>query len=81
MADPRVESAIAHWAPRFVSNGVPLADFEEVAAGVERWEDWCSAWCRRAAHHEALGRKALEEGFGLPPTHETEQLYRELTAR
>jgi len=28
--DPRVSSAISHWAPRFVSNGVLLADFEEV---------------------------------------------------
>ena len=28
--DSRVTSAISHWAPRFVSNGVLLADFEEV---------------------------------------------------
>jgi 2,6-dihydroxypseudooxynicotine hydrolase len=63
--DPRVEAAIAHWAPRFVANGVPLADFEEVTAGVERWEDWCSAWSARAAIHEALGDRALAEGFRL----------------
>jgi hypothetical protein len=36
MADPRVQSAIAHWAPRFVSNGVPLTDFQEVTASLER---------------------------------------------
>jgi dipeptidyl aminopeptidase/acylaminoacyl peptidase len=65
MPDARVQSAIAHWAPRFVSNGVPLADFEEVTAAIEHWEDWCGAWCRRAAVHEELGRKALGEGFGL----------------
>jgi dipeptidyl aminopeptidase/acylaminoacyl peptidase len=65
MADARVQSAIAHWAPRFVSNGVPLTDFEEVTAGLERWEDWCGAWCRRAAVHEEVGRKALADGFGL----------------
>ena len=63
--DPRVASAISHWAPRFVSNGVILADFQEVTAGVERWEDWCSAWCTRAAVHEALGREALAEGYKL----------------
>jgi dipeptidyl aminopeptidase/acylaminoacyl peptidase len=63
--DPRVASAIAHWAPRFVSNGVPLTDFEEVTAGVNRWEDWCSAWCARAAQHEASGRQALDDGFML----------------
>ena len=63
--DPRVESAILHWAPRFISNGVLLADFEEVTAGVDRWEDWCSAWSARAAFHESLGREALEQGDKL----------------
>ena len=64
-SDPRVAAAIAHWAPRFVSNGVLLADFEEVTAGIDRWEDWCSAWCERAKVHEALGRDALREGYKL----------------
>ena len=63
--DPRVESAISHWAPRFVANGVPLTDFEEVTHSVERWEDWCSAWSARAAVHEEMGVKALAEGFLL----------------
>ncbi len=65
MPDPRVSSAIAHWAPRFVSNGVPLTDFQEVTAEIERWEDWCRAWSARAAVHEALGREALDRGYGL----------------
>lgn len=65
MPDTRVQSAIAHWAPRFVSNGVPLTDFHEVTAGVERWEDWCRAWCSRAALHEEIGRKALADGLSL----------------
>ena len=64
-ADPRVAMAIAHWAPRFVSNGVLLADFEEVTAGIERWEDWCRAWCERAKVHKALGREALAQGYKL----------------
>jgi 2,6-dihydroxypseudooxynicotine hydrolase len=63
--DPRVEAAISHWAPRFVANGVPLTDFQEVTAGCERWEDWCAAWSARAAIHEALGDQALKEGFKL----------------
>jgi 2,6-dihydroxypseudooxynicotine hydrolase len=65
MPDARVQSAIAHWAPRFVSNGVPLTDFEEVTAGVERWEDWCRAWSARAAVHEELGRRSLADGYRL----------------
>ncbi|OFZ91286.1 MAG: hypothetical protein A2V78_06360 [Betaproteobacteria bacterium RBG_16_64_18] len=63
--DSRVESAISHWAPRFISNGVLLADFQEVTAGIDRWEDWCGAWSARAAVHEALGREALEQGYCL----------------
>ena len=63
--DPRVESAISHWAPRFVANGVMLTDFQEVTHSVARWEDWCSAWCARAGVHEALGREALGQGYAL----------------
>ena len=63
--DPRVESAVAHWAPRFVSNGVLLADFEEVTKSINRWEDWCEAWSMRATVHEALGRDALGGGYKL----------------
>src|SRR5262245_49946482 len=63
--DPLVASAISHWAPRFIANGVLLADFQEVTASVERWDDWCRAWCARAEAHERLGRQALTEGWNL----------------
>ncbi|NPT61225.1 alpha/beta hydrolase [Paraburkholderia sp. 5N] len=61
--DARVRSAIAHWGPRFVSNGVLLVDFNEVTAGISRWEDWCQAWCDRAAEHEQLGTRALADDY------------------
>ena len=64
-ADPRVATAIGHWAPRFVANGVPLSDFEEVTAGIARWDDWCAAWSARGAVHEALGQQALAESRTL----------------
>ncbi len=63
--DKRVEIAIHHWAPRFVSSGVPLTDFDEVTASITRWDEWCAAWSARAAVHEELGRKALADGFHL----------------
>lgn len=63
--DERVTAAIEHWAPRFISNGVPLADFQEVTATIDRWEEWCAAWSARAAVHEELGQLALHEGHGL----------------
>jgi dienelactone hydrolase len=63
--DKRVEIAIHNWAPRFVSAGVPLGDFEEVTAGITRWDEWCAAWSHRGADHEALGREALAQGYKL----------------
>src|SRR3974390_3034607 len=63
--DVRIASAIAHWGPRFVANGVTLTDFEEVTASLASWDDWCAAWSKRAAVHEALGRDALLAGKQL----------------
>jgi len=65
MPDARVETAIAHWKPRFVANGVVLADFEEITGGLRSYDDWCAAWSTRAAHHEQLGREALARGHML----------------
>jgi 2,6-dihydroxypseudooxynicotine hydrolase len=58
-ADPRITSAIGHWGPRFVTNGVSLTDFEEVTRSITSWDEWCGAWSARAAVHEAMGRQAL----------------------
>ncbi len=63
--DAQVEAAISHWAPRFVINGVPLTDFQEVTADLVRWEDWCAAWSARAAVHEELGNQAFADGHKL----------------
>ncbi|MEO8135320.1 MAG: alpha/beta fold hydrolase [Betaproteobacteria bacterium] len=63
--DARVASAISHWAPRFVSNGVLLADFEEVTGSLTDWDDWCAAWSARARVHEDLGTNSLAEGYRL----------------
>lgn len=60
--DDRVASAIANWAPRFTANGVTVADFQRITAGVERWAQWCAAWSAVAAEYEELGRAALSRG-------------------
>jgi 2,6-dihydroxypseudooxynicotine hydrolase len=60
--DDRVRSAISHWAPRFTTNGVTVADFERITSGLDAWDQWCAAWCAAGAEHEALGRTALAEG-------------------
>ncbi len=63
--DARLRSAVAHWAPRFVANGVIPSDLAEVTGGLARWEDWCGAWSSQAELHEALGRAALDGGHAL----------------
>ena len=63
--DARIASAITHWGPRFTANGVTLTDFEEVTASLASWDDWCAAWSKRAALHEALGQEALRDGRRL----------------
>ena len=62
MADARVEAAIAHWAPRYVTNGVPVGDFLEVTGSIDAWESWCGAWSERGLVHEGYGEEALVAG-------------------
>jgi pimeloyl-ACP methyl ester carboxylesterase len=58
MADPRLVIA-RHFLSRFTVNGVAASDFEDVLNALESWDDWCSAWSRRASIHENMGREAL----------------------
>ncbi len=60
--DERIAAVTGRWAPRFISNGVPLTDYDQVTGALERWDDWCRAWAARAAEHEEAGRKALADG-------------------
>lgn len=60
--DDRVRSAISHWAPRFTTNGVTVADFERITSDLDDWDQWCAAWSAAGAELEALGRTALAEG-------------------
>jgi len=60
--DELVASAVSHWGPRFTVNGVTVADFDRITAGLQHWSDWCTAWVEAGSAHEQLGRTALEEG-------------------
>src|SRR5258708_12810808 len=64
MPDRRVAMAIEHWAARFTANGVDPADFTRVTSAIDSWDEWCAAWCRAAAEHEDLGRRAPGAGRG-----------------
>src|SRR5665647_2539159 len=56
--DERVASAIAHWAPRFVTNGVGYGDFQRVTSGVTTWAEWLPAWVENGHRHAELAREA-----------------------
>ena len=42
--DQRVADAIAHWAPRFVTNGVDYNDFVRVTGSVSTWEEFAKTF-------------------------------------
>src|SRR5437764_10740506 len=63
--DPRVQAAIAHWAPRFIAQGVDYNDFVRTTERIQRWPQWCTEWQRTAAEHEALARVAEERDSPL----------------
>jgi dienelactone hydrolase len=63
--DARVLAAIEHWAPRFVQAGVDYNDFVATTAGLERWEDWHSAWYRNGDMHARMAEEAASNGRRL----------------
>lgn len=65
MADRKIESAIANWAPRFTSQGVDYNDFVRVTSGLEHWQDWLGAWCENGDLHAALAKEAEATGRNL----------------
>jgi pimeloyl-ACP methyl ester carboxylesterase len=67
--DPLVREAIAHWGPRFTTNGVSVADFQAVTSSIVFWEDWADAWMAAGSVLEDLGREALAEGRTISAGH------------
>ena len=63
-ADPRVQAAIDHWAPRFIAMGVDYNDFVRTMRRIERWEDWLDAWTAIADEHLELAEDAESAGRG-----------------
>lgn len=65
MADADIQAAIAHWAPRFTTQGVDPNDFQRVTNSLEKWSDWLSAWCANGDMHAALASEAESHGRRL----------------
>ena len=63
--DERVRIAISHWAPRFVSNGVDLSDFNATLARIRTWSQWLTEWANTAHGYEELAHEAESRGHAL----------------
>ncbi len=62
MVDDRVASAVRHWAPRMVANGIDYNDFIRATARIDRWDQWCGVWSGIGEEHLALAEAALADG-------------------
>jgi len=62
VADGRVESAIANWASRLISNGIDYNDFVRTTSSIDRWDDWLDAWTATGDVHRRLAEQAVAEG-------------------
>ncbi len=60
--DIRLQEAVAHWAPRFILQGVDYNDFVRTTSQVVRWEDWLPAWRALGDMHRRLGEEAEDRG-------------------
>lgn len=67
--DTLVKEATAHWAPRFTTNGVSVADFTTLTRKIQRWEDWAGEWVSAGHVHRDLGEEALADERFLSAGH------------
>src|SRR6202142_103596 len=61
LSDVLLETAVTNWEPRFTANGVDPSDYKRITGPLERWDDWCAAWCAGAEEQLALGDEALAD--------------------
>jgi pimeloyl-ACP methyl ester carboxylesterase len=62
VTDVLLETAITNWKPRFTANGVDSSDYSRITRSLERWDDWCNAWCDGAQEYISIAETALAEG-------------------
>ncbi|MGI8329241.1 alpha/beta hydrolase family protein [Actinomadura scrupuli] len=62
MPDAEVQAALAHWAPRFIQNGVDYNDFVRTTRRIETWDQWLPEWNRTADEQAEFAREADAAG-------------------
>ncbi|NMO49634.1 alpha/beta fold hydrolase [Actinoplanes sp. TBRC 11911] len=65
MPDTAIETALAHWGPRLIQNGVDYNDLMATIARTETWADWLPQWNRTADEQAEFAREADATGHAL----------------
>jgi len=65
MPDAAIETALAHWAPRLIQNGVDYNDLMATVARTETWADWLPEWNRTADAQAEFAAEADAAGHRL----------------
>jgi dienelactone hydrolase len=65
MPDTAIETALAHWGPRLIQNGVDYNDLMATIARTETWADWLPQWNRTADEQAEFAREADATGHPL----------------
>jgi pimeloyl-ACP methyl ester carboxylesterase len=63
--DTAIETALAHWAPRMIQNGVDYNDLTATVGRTETWADWLPQWNRTADEQAEFAREADATGHRL----------------
>jgi len=69
VADPQVETALQHWAPRMIQNGVDYNDMIDTVARIDAWTQWLPEWSRTAEGQAEFAAGADAEGHRLTAGH------------
>ncbi|MBM2614470.1 alpha/beta fold hydrolase [Actinoplanes sp. LDG1-06] len=65
MPDSAIETALAHWGPRLIQNGVDYNDLMATVARTDSWDDWLPQWNRTADEQAEFAREADATGHTL----------------
>jgi pimeloyl-ACP methyl ester carboxylesterase len=65
MPDAEVETALRHWAPRLIQNGVDYNDMIATTSRIDTWPHWLPEWNRTADQQADFAREADAAGHAL----------------
>jgi pimeloyl-ACP methyl ester carboxylesterase len=63
--DAAIETALAHWGPRLIQNGVDYNDLMATVARTSSWEEWLPEWNRTADSQAEFAEEADAAGHRL----------------